>query len=114
MKRFATLPLLAAVLFWFTMAPASADISGAMNQDEYNWIHTGGDLQNTRAEVVDHCNCTGVKIWDGTRFGNDAIGVRYATPSGADAYVYYVIRDGAKWSYAKVWCDDSGCHEGDV
>jgi len=114
MRKLWTLPLLAAISIGSTVAPAQADISGTMGVNEYNWIHTGGDLQNTRAEVQDHCNCTGVRFWTGSRFDNDAIGMRYDTPYGADVYVYYVIRDGARWAYAKDWCNDSGCHEGDI
>lgn len=115
MKRFMAIPLVVAASVGFITPSASADASGFMGQAEYNWIDTTGPGQNIRAEVQDHCNCTGVKIWDGTRFDNDAIGMRYNTPSGADAYVYYVIRDdGLKYAYSKDWCNDSGCTEGDV
>ena len=114
MRKLMAIPLAIVASFWFSVMPASADINGYMNQDEYNWIHTSYPNQDTRAEVQDHCNCTGVKIWDGVRGDYDAIGMRYATPSGADAYVYFVIRDGYRYAYAKDWCNDTGCHEGDV
>lgn len=112
-KLFAILPLVVALSFVFIPSPAFA-VDGAMNANEYNWIDTGGAGQNTRAEVQAHCDCTGVRVWTGFRFDNDAIGMRYSTPSGADAYVYFVIRDGARWAYAKDWCNDSGCQQGDV